>query len=169
MRTYQIPGRHLACRQLPAHRQLRSPNNLTQLATSAAIRRPPSFTRIFGPYKGKLKNSSASVKLYGQTPFRSRHIQNAGFVPYVLRTRPIMGSAPWPAQGQTANGASLQRREGNLYGNDPANWGALTRTPAAARLTGTITVSGISAQAPGLTSCLPLSKARLTPSNSKMI
>jgi len=69
---------------------------------------------------------------------------------------------------QTATAPHLQRREGNLYGNDPANWGALTPTPAAATPLPAPSQSAVlAAQAPGLTSCLPLSKARLTPSNQK--
>ena len=145
--TYQLPG----AITLPVDGYLLVVNfdpqtNLTQLAdfrTKYGV--PPSFTRIYGPYKGKLKNSSASVKLYRPDTVQEANRPDAGFVPFVLMDKVNYGdSTPWPDLPD-GNGASLQRRQGNLYGNDPANWGALAPTPGRSNVfSGTITVDGIS-------------------------
>ena len=144
--TYQLPG----AITLPVDGYLLVVNfdpqtNLTQLADfRSKYGIPDSFTRIYGPYKGKLKNSSASVKLYRPDTVQEPPHPDAGFVPFVLMDKiNYSDSTPWPT-GADGNGASLQRRQGNLYGNDPANWGVLSPTPGRSNFfTGTITFDGI--------------------------
>ena len=119
--------------------------NLTQLAAfRSAYGIPGSFTSIYGPYAGKLKNSSASVKLYRPDPVQEPPHPDAGFVPFVLMDKvSYSDSAPWPATADGL-GSSLQRRRRAEYGNDPINWGAMSPTPGRSNVfTGTITVNGI--------------------------
>ncbi len=88
---------------------------------------------IFGPWIGKLDNSSDSVELLRpDAPVASG--PDAGLVPYILVERvKYSDSAPWPsaADGNTNGmGLSLQRLVALDYGNDPINWIAGVPTPA---------------------------------------
>ncbi len=80
--------------------------------------------RLFGPYMGKLDNSSDSVELKKPTT------PVLGAIPYVLIDKiEYSDSAPWPV-GADGFGLSLQRRDSAAYGNDPANWIAAPANPA---------------------------------------
>ncbi len=84
---------------------------------------------IFGPYRGKLANSSAKVELWKPDPPDPAGTPNAGFVPYVLVERiHYADSAPWPT-GADGTGPSLQRLNLAAFGDDPANWIAAAPTP----------------------------------------
>ncbi len=77
---------------------------------------------MFGPYRGKLANSSAKVELSKPDAPLGAGSGDPGFVPYVLVERiKYADASPWPP-GADGFGASLQRRVANAYGNDPTNW-----------------------------------------------
>jgi len=120
--------------------------NLTQLAAfRSKFGIPQSFTRIYGPYGGKLKNSSATIRLFKPDTVQDTSHPDAGFVPFVQVEKVSYGdSAPWPSSPD-AGGASLQRRLGSEYGNDPINWGAMGPTPGRANtFTNALKVDSIS-------------------------
>lgn len=78
--------------------------------------------RLFGPYKGKLNNSSDDVEL------KKPSTPTTNGVPYVLVDKvDYRDSAPWPAAAD-GFGLSLQRIDSTAYGNDPANWTAAPPT-----------------------------------------
>jgi hypothetical protein len=73
---------------------------------------------IYGPFDGRLENLGERVEL--RQPGLPDLV--AGGAPLVLVERvEYETSAPWPTTGG-GTGASLQRRSGPEYGNDPANW-----------------------------------------------
>lgn len=84
---------------------------------------------VYGPYSGRLGNSSDKVALYKSDPPQIAPHPDAGFVPYVLVDE-IRYSAnlPWP-MGAGGTGFSLQRQMLSAYGNDPVNWFAAAPTP----------------------------------------
>jgi len=104
--------------------------NTTQLAAfRSKFGVPPTFSEIFGPYGGKLKNSGASVKLYRPDYVQGPAHPDYGYVPSILVDKiNYSDSSPWPTNSDGA-GASLQRRHLSEYGNDPINWGAAGPTP----------------------------------------
>jgi len=79
---------------------------------------------LYGPYVGKLDNSSESVRLYRpETP-------EAEEIPYVLIDQvDYSDSTPWPAIAD-GTGLSLQRIQRSQYGNDAINWTSVGPTPA---------------------------------------
>jgi hypothetical protein len=80
---------------------------------------------LFGPWHGKLDNSSDEVGLFKPTTPLP-----AG-VPYVLVDRVVYhDDGPWPAAAD-GGGASLQRISVDAYGDDPINW--LAAVPTAGR------------------------------------
>jgi hypothetical protein len=81
-----------------------------------------SGTAVFGPFKGRLSDEGESIELY--KPDAPSPPPDAGFVPQILVDRVNYGiTAPWP-EAAAGGGASLQRRVGSAYGNDPLNWKA---------------------------------------------
>jgi hypothetical protein len=71
---------------------------------------------LFGPYTGKLDNSSDSIELY------KPDAPNGDRVPYILAERvEYSDHAPWPP-GADGTGATLKRVALSAYGNDPTNW-----------------------------------------------
>ena len=75
---------------------------------------------IYGPYQGKLDNSSGDVRL--SLP----DVPLAGETPYIMVDEvDYADSAPWTSAAD-GSGASLQRIAGTQYGNDPTNWFAGT-------------------------------------------
>ncbi len=77
---------------------------------------------LFGPYSGKLGNSSDAIELYEPDAPQAAPHPDAGFVPYLLVDKVNYSSAaPWPA-GAAGTGASLQRQNSSAYGDDPINW-----------------------------------------------
>jgi hypothetical protein len=84
---------------------------------------------LAGPYSEKLSNSSDTIEL--RKPDRPQTVPGPdfGLVPYVtVESVTYMDSAPWPPEAD-GGGASLQRVNLNLYGNDPLNWIAAEPTP----------------------------------------
>jgi hypothetical protein len=71
---------------------------------------------LYGPFDGKLDNSSDSVELARpDTP-------NPTEVPFVLVDKvEYRDQAPWPPAADGA-GPALKRLDAAAYGNDPANW-----------------------------------------------
>ncbi len=110
----------------------------TNAAALAAFRSRYSLSTsvpILGPYDGKLANDNENIELYKpDAPVAAG--DDLGIVPYILAGKvKYFDHAPWPsaADGNTNGvGASLQRRNGNEYGNDPVNWLAGVPTPGAA-------------------------------------
>jgi len=86
----------------------------------------PDAVALFGPYGGKLDNSSDNVELKKPT------ILTGGIVAYVLVDKvSYKDSAPWPP-GADGYGLSLQRKATHQYGNDPINWTAAPPSPGSA-------------------------------------
>ncbi len=87
---------------------------------------------IYGPFDGKLDNSSDSVELVRPDLPQVAPAPDAGSVPYVLVDKVAYEDAlPWPPAGD-GFGPSLQRLVIGSYGNDPTNWTAAARTPGRA-------------------------------------
>jgi len=101
---------------------------------------PPEI-QVFGPYKGKLANGSASVELQRPDAPQSPLHPDFRLVPYLQVERvKYSDEAPWPVLSQEDNlspdggGPSLQRLNPTAYGNDPINWRARMPTPGQANL-----------------------------------
>jgi hypothetical protein len=107
-------------------------------------------TPLYGPYRGKLDNSSDSVELLKPDAPQVAPSPDAGLVPYVLVERVhYHDKAPWPilADGNTNGlGMSLQRRNASSFADDPVNWQAGVPTPAAATGAPGLTLPAISQQ-----------------------
>jgi len=87
---------------------------------------------ILGPYGSSLNNLGERINLSRPDPPQTIPDPFIGFVPYVLIDRvEYSGATPWPTNA-SGTGNSLQRRLGNGYGNDPANWQAAAPTAGAA-------------------------------------
>jgi hypothetical protein len=97
----------------------------TNLAAKAQFQaRYGSNSILYGPYGGKLDNSSERVELYKPDPPNTN-----GVIPYVLVEKveyEDRGSWPTNADGF---GFSLQRVSVTGYANDPTNWIAAAPTP----------------------------------------
>ncbi len=84
---------------------------------------------IFGPFSGKLANSSDRIELQQPDTPQAPGTADAGLVPYFLVEQVAYSDTfPWPAQAD-GTGLSLQRITVAEFGNDPANWQADTPTP----------------------------------------
>jgi hypothetical protein len=98
--------------------------------------------QLFGPYSGKLSNSSGAVELYRPDNPQLPPHPDAGFVPYVMIEHIQYGdSAPWPVEAD-GGGASLQRKSPTEYGNDPLDWRAGVPTPGFANETNSVDSDG---------------------------
>jgi hypothetical protein len=107
------------------------PSNAEQLAAFRTRNLVPESVPIYGPYSGKLDNSSDSVEL-----IRPDAPNTNGIVPYVLADKVrYADSPPWPVAADGV-GPSLQRISGSAYGNDPASWVAAGRSPGASYVPG---------------------------------
>ncbi|HSH15339.1 MAG TPA: immunoglobulin domain-containing protein, partial [Verrucomicrobiae bacterium] len=85
-------------------------------------------TPIFGPYEGRLNNASDTIDLERPDSPEPPPDPDAGFVPYLVVDEVRYADAtPWPLAADGV-GSSLQRLQGNLYGNDPAHWVAAPPT-----------------------------------------
>jgi hypothetical protein len=85
----------------------------------------PAGVPLFGPFSGQLDNSTDSVELVRPDE------PDTNSVPYLLVEKVrYADTAPWPVAADGI-GPSLQRRNLNAYGNDPANWVAAGGTPGA--------------------------------------
>lgn len=103
-----------------------NPTNLALRERFRATYQVSASVQMFGPYSGKLNNDADDVELKKPTIFVG------DTVGYVLVDKvDYRDSAPWPA-GADGFGLSLQRIDPGAYGNDPANWTALSPTAAGA-------------------------------------
>lgn len=117
-------------------------SDATALAEFKARYTLDSRVQLFGPYGGKLSNSSGPVELYRPDNPQTPPHPDAGYVPYVMIERIHFGdSAPWPVEAD-GGGASLQRKSPTDYGNDPVHWRAGTPTPGLANETGFVDSDG---------------------------
>lgn len=82
--------------------------------------------RLFGPFQGKLANSSASVELVQPDTIGSS--TNLITTSVLVDKVHYRDDFPWPA-GADGLGFSLQRRVETDYGNDPTNWVAALPSP----------------------------------------
>ena len=100
-----------------------NPTNGTQLASFRSRFNVPAGVPVYGPFDGKLDNSSDKVRL--QKPGEAAPNGAPSFI--LVDEVDYEDSAPWPT-GADGSGASLQRRVAGDFGNDPANWVAATVT-----------------------------------------
>jgi hypothetical protein len=100
-----------------------NPTNGTQLASFRSRFNVPAGVPVYGPFDGKLDNSSDKVRL--QKPGDAAPNGAPSFI--LVDEVDYQDSAPWPS-GADGSGASLQRRVAGDFGNDPANWVAATVT-----------------------------------------
>lgn len=99
------------------------------LKASFITRYSATNTLIFGPWSGKLDNGGESLEL--QRPDHPNVTALNTFVPYYLVEQiNYQDASPWPTNAD-GTGASLQRIELPLFGNDPINWQAATPTAGA--------------------------------------
>jgi len=116
--------------------------NVTALAAFRTTYGLVPSVRLFGPYRGKLDNSGASVELVKPESPVSIPGPDFGYVPSVMVDRVrYSDAAPWPRDADGL-GSSLQRRDLTGYGNEPTNWyaagvsaGASNRANAAPTVT----------------------------------
>jgi hypothetical protein len=96
--------------------------NATALAGFRATYAIDPAVRLFGPWRGKLDNSSDRVELFKPGPPVSQPGPDFGYVPSILVDHVrYADNVPWPAEAD-GTGQSLQRRLNTAYGDDPANW-----------------------------------------------
>ncbi|MCI0748489.1 MAG: lamin tail domain-containing protein, partial [Verrucomicrobia subdivision 3 bacterium] len=77
---------------------------------------------MYGPFRGKLDNSTEAVELERPDVPEPPGPPNFGLVPYILVERiRYTDMAPWPVAAD-GFGASLQRINPAAFGNDPGNW-----------------------------------------------
>lgn len=105
------------------------PNDAAKLEGFRSRNGVSASVPIYGPFRGKLDNSSEAVELERPDVPEPPGPPNFGLVPYVLVERiRYSDQAPWPAAADGV-GPSLQRIGATTYGNDPANWVAAFPTP----------------------------------------
>ena len=106
--------------------------NLAQLAAFRSKYGVPTNIPLYGPYSGKLDNSSESVRLR-----RPDHPNLDGSVPYILVDQiDYQDGNGWPLNAD-GTGASIQRLVVQDFGNDPTNWAAARPTPSSLFIGGT--------------------------------
>lgn len=104
-------------------------SNASQLAAFRTKYNITDDVRIYGPWTGKLSNDGETVELLRPDVPQAPPHPDAGYVPYVPVDKiKYSDTNPWPVQAD-GFGLSLQRLNGNSYGNDPANWFANTPSP----------------------------------------
>ncbi|MGZ8938185.1 MAG: lamin tail domain-containing protein [Limisphaerales bacterium] len=126
-------------------------NDATALAAFRSKYSVPQSVPVFGPYSGKLSNSSDEVELYRPDAPQLPGQPDAGRVPFIRVDKVNYSDVtPWP-EAADGTGQSLQRQVAAAFGNDPANW--IAALPTAGR-TGTAPADEIrlSIQSTGATS-----------------
>ena len=94
----------------------------------------PTNVSILGPWSGKLGNSGETIEF--QRPDNPNVTPTNTIVPYYLVEKVAYADVlPWPVNADGA-GASLQRIEATLFGNDPINWQAASPTAGQLNPTG---------------------------------
>jgi len=86
---------------------------------------------VVGPFLGQLNNAGEALELHRpDAPQQAPH-PDVGYIPKILVDRVAYDElAPWPTAAD-GGGASLQRLNPGLYGNDPVNWKAEPATAGA--------------------------------------
>lgn len=103
------------------------PANAVQLASFRALYGVSNDIPVFGPWRGKLDNSSEVIEL--KSPDKPNITATNLIVPYVEVDRVhYRDQPPWPTNAD-GSGYSLQRRVPGAYGNDPVNWSGAAPTP----------------------------------------
>jgi hypothetical protein len=103
--------------------------NATALAQFRATYALEPAVRLFGPWRGKLDNSSDSVELIKPDPPVIEPGPDFGYVPSILVDKVrYADNVPWPAEAD-GTGQSLQRGLNAAYGDDPTNWFASGLSP----------------------------------------
>ena len=89
----------------------------------------PKKTILYGPMRGNLSNGGDAIQLLKPDPPQGIDREDAGFVPYILVDKVLFkDSKPWPIEPDGL-GATLQRKSGMAFGNDPINWKASAPNP----------------------------------------
>ncbi len=94
---------------------------------------PEGFTNIYGPYRGKLKNSGDSLEFEKTDPRQTTG--EIGYVPKVLMDKVNYDDdSPWPTNdvnnvGPDGGGLSIRRLVPERYASEPTNWVASVPTP----------------------------------------
>lgn len=103
-----------------------NPTNAAQLTAFRSRYNVATNIPIFGPWIGKLDNSTEQIELkYPDRPDTGGPL----VVPYVMVEQvDYADTAPWPAAADGL-GNSLQRFANGTFGNDPTNWFAGSPTP----------------------------------------
>ncbi len=97
-----------------------NPTNTVQLATFRALYSVPTTVPVYGPWRGKLDNSSETIEL--KSPDKPDVTPTNVTVPYVMMDKVDYGDGvTWPLGGDGL-GNALQRVRLTAYGNDSTNW-----------------------------------------------
>ncbi len=103
-----------------------NPTQLTSFCQKYGI---ATNTPMFGPYKGKLSNRSATIELYKPDPVQLPPHPDAGYVPYIFVEKVKYEDRNlWPTNAD-GGGYSLHRFNYNGYANDVTNWFSALPTP----------------------------------------
>jgi len=89
----------------------------------------PGNARLFGPYRGKLANSTADVDLRRPDPPQGPQHPDFRLVPYITIDHVAYQDKPPWAPTPDGEGDSLQRKSAYEYGSDSTNWKAGLPTP----------------------------------------
>ena len=96
--------------------------NAPQEAAFRSLYNVPAGVPLFGPYGGKLVNSSETIMLYRPDAVQLPPKPDAGYVPQIFMEKvKYEDSAPWPTNAD-GGGVSLQRLSLTGYANDHTNW-----------------------------------------------
>lgn len=105
------------------------PANAAQLASFRSRNGVAAAVPVYGPFDGKLDNSSDRVELVRPDRPEVAPAPDAGAVPYLLVDKVAYEDTfPWPPAGD-GFGPSLQRLVVGAYGNEPTNWTAAAKSP----------------------------------------
>ena len=96
----------------------------------------PTNVPVYGPWSGHLDNNGERLEL--QRPDNPNVTPTNEFTPYYLvEAVAYKPTAPWPTNAD-GGGASLQRIETTLFGNEPLNWQAAFPTAGQANTNGPV-------------------------------
>jgi hypothetical protein len=106
-----------------------NPENASQLSSFRSRNGVAANVPVYGPFEGKLDNSSDHVELVRPDAPQVAPAPDAGATPFILVDKVAYEDTfPWPPAGD-GFGPSLQRRVLAAYGNDPTNWTAAAQSP----------------------------------------
>ena len=100
----------------------------------ALAERIPSEVRLYGPYRGKLSNKSATVELRRPDAPQGPTHPDFRLVPYITADKiDYTDDAPWPTNGASEGpdglGQSIQKLSSYVYGNNGEVWIGALPTP----------------------------------------